>query len=127
MGLPRVRFPIWRLMAVVAAVACAIGAARAFSVEPNTAGNVLVGWAAVYCVPATLILARGIALGRAAKIAGRIFLFSLPGAGLSGLLGFAVSGYVGLIGGFTLAALIIGWGAILTAGLSGGKAVHSEQ
>jgi hypothetical protein len=127
MGLPRLRFPIWRLMAVVAAVACAIGAARAFSVVPNTALSVLTGWGALYGVPVMLILARGIPLGRAAKTAGRIFLFSLPGAGLSGLLGFAVSGYVGLIGGFTLAAIIIGWGAILTAGLSGGKAVRPEQ
>jgi hypothetical protein len=126
MGLPRVRFPISRLLAVVAAVACAIGAALAFSVEPNTAGNVLAGWGALYGVPVMLILVRGIPLRRAAKIAGTIILFGLPGAGLFGLLGFAVSGYVGLIGGFMLAALMIGWGALLTAGLSGDKAVRPE-
>ena len=50
----------------------------------------------------------------------------LPAAGLYGLLGFAMSGYVGLIGGFTLAALMIGWGALLTAALSGDKAVSPE-
>ncbi len=68
MGLPRVRFPIWRLMTAVAIVACSIGAAIAFSVRPNTAGNVLTGWGAVYGVPALLILARGVPLGRAVKI-----------------------------------------------------------
>ncbi len=126
MRLPRLRFPIWRLMAFVAMVACAIGAATAFSVEPNTASNVLTGWGAAYGVPAMLILARGVPLGRAAKIAGRIMLFGLPVAALFGLLGFAMSGYVGLMGGFMLAALMIGWGALLTAGLSGDKDERAE-
>ena len=114
-----VRFPIWRLMAIVAVVACLIGAVLAFSDEPNSAGNVLTGWGALYGVPIILILARGIPLDRAAKIVGRIVAFGLPVAGLYGLLGFAMSGYVGLLGGFMLAALMIGWGA-LTAALTGG-------
>ena len=120
MGLPRMRFPIWRLMTLVAIVACSTAAAIAFSAEPNTAGSVLTGWAALYGVPAFLILARGVPLGRAVEIAGRIIAFGLPVAGLCGLLCFAMSGYVGLVGGFTLAALMIGWGAIFTAALSAG-------
>ncbi len=126
MGLPRVRFPIWRLMTVVAMVACSTAAAIAFSVEPNTAASVLTGWGALYGVPAMLILARGVPLGRAVKIAGRVIVFGLPVAGLYGLLCFAVSGYVGLVGGFTLAALMVGWGAILTAALSPEKALSPE-
>ena len=68
MGLPRMRFPIWRLMTLVAIVACSTAAAIAFSAEPNTAGSVLTGWAALYGVPAFLILARGVPLGRAVEI-----------------------------------------------------------
>jgi hypothetical protein len=113
-------------MTIVAVLACSIGAAAAFSVRPNTAANVLTGWGALYGVPALLILARGVPLGRAVKIAGSIILFGLPVAGLYGLLSFAMSGYVGLIGGFTLAALMIGWGALLTAALTGGKAASPE-
>jgi hypothetical protein len=127
MGLPRVRFPIWRLMAVVAIVACPFGAAAAFSVEPNTAGNVLAGWAALYGVPAMLILARGIPLARAAKIVGRVVALGLPVAGLYGMLCFAMSGYVGLLGRFILAALVIGWVALLIAALTGEKAVNLES
>jgi hypothetical protein len=70
------------LMAVVAIVACFTGAIHAFSVEPNTAGNVLTGWGALYGVPAMLILARGIPLGRAVKVVGRIVAVGLPVAGL---------------------------------------------
>ena len=124
---PSVRFPIWRLMAVIAIVACSTGAVLAFSAEPNSAGNVLTGWGALYGVPAMLILARGIPLGRAARIVGRIVAFGLPVAGLIGMLCFAMSGYVGLFGGFMLAALVIGWGALLTAALTGGKAASPES
>jgi hypothetical protein len=114
-------------MTVVAIVACSIGAAVAFSVRPNTAGSVLTGWGALYGVSAMLILARGVPLGRAVKVAGRIILFGLPFAGLYGLLGFVMSGYVGLIGGFTLGVLMIGWGALLTVVLSGDKAVVDDR
>jgi hypothetical protein len=115
------------MMAVVAIVACSAGAVLAFSAESNTAGNVLTGWVALYGVPAMLILARGIPLASAAKIVGRIFAYGLPVAGLYGMLCFAMSGYVGLFGGLMLAALIIGWGALLTAALTGEKAVSSES
>jgi hypothetical protein len=50
-----------------------------------------------------------------------VILLGLPVACLSGLLGFAVSGYVGLIGGFGATMLMIGWGALFAAALSGDK------
>jgi hypothetical protein len=123
---PRVQFPIWRLMAVVGIVACSAGAVLAFSAEPNTAANVITGWVALYRAPAMLILARSIPLDRAAKNVGRIVAYGLPVAGVYGMLCFAMSGYVGLFGGFMLAALIIGWLALLTAALTGGKNVSPE-
>jgi hypothetical protein len=126
MRLPRVRFMIRWVMAVVAIVACSTWAAVAFSIEPRTARTVLAAWAALYGIPAMLILARGVPLGKAVKIVRRIVLFGLPVAGFYGLLGFALNGGVGLIGGFTSAALLIGWGALLAAGLSGDKAVSPE-
>ena len=64
---------------------------------------------------------------RAAKIVGRIVAYGLPVAGLYGMLCFAMSGYVGLFGGFILAALIIGWVALLTAALTGEKVVSPES
>jgi hypothetical protein len=117
MKLPGLRFTLWRLMVVVALVACAIGAGVAFSSDHNTATNVLTGWAALYGVPVLVIVARGVPAGKVVKIAGRIVVFGVPVAGLFGLLCFAMSGYVGLIGGFTLAALVIGWVAFLGVGL----------
>src|SRR5262249_10599486 len=68
--------------------------------------------------------ARGVPLGRAVKVAGRIILFGLP---IAGLLGFAMSGHVGLIGGFTSGVLMIGWGALLTVVLSGDKAGVADR
>jgi len=127
MRLPRARFMIRWLMAVVAIVACSTAAAIAFSIKPITAGNVLAAWAALYGIPAILILARGVPLGKAVKIVRRIVLFGLPIAGLYGLLGFATNGRIGLIGGFTAAALLIGWGALLAAGLSGDKKAVSPE
>jgi hypothetical protein len=114
-------------MIVVAILACSIGAAAAFTVRPNTAANVLTGWVALYGVPALLILARRVPSGRAVKIAGGIILLGLPVAGMYGLLSFGVSGYVGLIAAFALAALIIGWGALLTAALTADEAVDSKD
>jgi hypothetical protein len=102
------------------------GAAAAFGVEPVSAGNVITGWAALYGIPALLIFARGVPLGRAFKITGLILLFGLPGAGFYALLCFAMSGYIGLVGGFTLAALMIGWVAVLAAALSGNKPESPE-
>jgi hypothetical protein len=113
----RVRFPLRRLMVVIAIVACAIGAGVAFSSDPSAATNVITGWAALCGVPALVIVARGVPLAKVVKMPGRIVLFGLPVAGLFGLLGFAMSRYVGLVGGFWLAALVIGWVALLAVGL----------
>ena len=124
---PRVRFPIWRWMAIVAMVACSAGAVLALSAESHTAGHIFTGWGALYGAPAMLILARGISLATAAKIVGRTVAYGLPLAGLYGMICFAMSGYVGLFGGFMLAALIIGWVALLTAALTGEKAVSLES
>ena len=123
---PCVQFPFWRLTTIVAILACSIGAVAAFFVRPNSAASVLTGWGALYGVPALLIFARKVPLGRTFKTAGSIILFGLPVAGLCGLLSFAMSGCVGLIGGFTLAALIIGWVALLTAALTVEKSVSPE-
>jgi hypothetical protein len=113
-------------MTVVAIVACSIGAAVAFSGKPNSAGNVLAGWAALYGVPALLIVARGISPSQAIRLVGRTARFGLPVAAFVGLLSFAMSGYVGLIGGSMLVTLVIGWGALLAAALSRDKGVESE-
>jgi hypothetical protein len=122
-----VQFPIWRLTAVIGMVACSSAAVLAFSAEPNTAANVLTGWGALYGVPAMLFLARGIRLARAAKIVGRIVMYGLPVAGMYAMLCFAMSGTVGLFGGFMLAALVVGWVALLTAALTNEKAVSPES
>lgn len=70
----RVRFMIRWLMAVVAITACSTAAAIAFSIEPNTAVNVLAAWTAIYGIPAILIVARGVPLGKANKIVRRSVL-----------------------------------------------------
>ena len=113
------RFPLWRLMAVIAIVACAIGAGIAFSSDPISATSVITGWAALYGIPALVIVARRVPPGKVVKIAGRTAVVGVPVAGLFGLLCFAMSGYVGLIGGFTLAALVIGWWTLLAIGVFG--------
>jgi hypothetical protein len=117
MKLPRMRFPLWRMMVVIAIVACTIGAVISFSSEANTAQNVIFGWAAFYSLPGLVIVARGVPLLKVVKIAGKIAVFGAPLAGLFGLLGLAMSGYVGFVGGFVLAALVIGWVALLAVGL----------
>ena len=104
-------------MTVIGIVACSAGAVLAFSAETNTAASILTGWGALYGIPAILILARGVPLDRAAQVVGRKVAYGLPFAGLHGMLCFAMSGYVGLFGGFMLAALIVGWAALLTAAL----------
>jgi hypothetical protein len=89
--------------------------------KPNTASTVLIGWATFYGAPVMLILARGVPLRRAMKIAGKIFVCGLPVAGAYGLLSLLMSGLLGLAGGFTLAALLIGWIALLGVALFYGQ------
>ena len=55
MRLTRVRCRLRGLTIAVAIVACVMGSAFAFSVEPKTAENVLTGWAARYGIPIILI------------------------------------------------------------------------
>ncbi len=117
MSLRRIRFSLWRLMVVIAIVGCAIGAGVAFSSDPSTATNMITGWAALYGVPVLVIVARGVPAGKVVKIVGKVGLIGVPLAGLFGLLCFGMSGYVGLIGGFTLAALVIGWWTLLGVGV----------
>jgi hypothetical protein len=117
MELPRVRYSIWRLMTVIAIVACSIAVAVASSVA-----DVLTGWAALCSIPALLILARSVPPPEVVKAAGRIVLIGLCVTGLVGLLGFAMNGYLGLIGGSMMVALMIGWGALLAAALAGDRA-----
>jgi hypothetical protein len=54
MQLPPIRFPLWRLMVVIAAVACLTASPVAFSAEPAIAATVLTGWAALYGAPLIL-------------------------------------------------------------------------
>jgi hypothetical protein len=77
-------------------------------------------------VPVILIVPSSVPLGRAAKLAGTTVLFGLSIAELYGLLGFAMSGYVGLVGECALAVLLIGWIALLAVALFCGKAVSRE-
>jgi hypothetical protein len=108
-------------MIAVVLVACMLGAAVAFASEPSTAASVLSGWAALYGIPSALIFGRNVPFGRALKTSGRLILLGSPIACLFGLLSFAMSGYVGLVGGFALMMLMIGWGALLAAAFSSGK------
>jgi hypothetical protein len=119
MGLGRVRVELWRLMALVAIVACVIGAVLAFWRKPVSATNVITGCVALYGVPVLVIVVRGIPPGRLAKIVWTVAKFGVPVAGLFGLLCFLMSGYVGLIGGFAIAVLMGGWWTLFFVGLFG--------
>jgi hypothetical protein len=123
---PSARFGLKSLLITVAIAASALGAGLAFAIEPNTARNVLTGWAALYAIPSLLILGRNVPIRRVTRVVGTFALLGTPAAGLFGLLSFAMSGYVGLVGGFGLAMLMIGWGALFTAALSDNKAVMPD-
>ncbi|WP_406694676.1 hypothetical protein V5E97_26830 [Singulisphaera sp. Ch08] len=122
-----VRFSLSWLIIAVVLVACALGAAAAFAREPVTARSVLSGWVALYGIPSALLLGRSVPLRRGAKVSGRIILLGLPVACLAGSLSFAMSGYVGLVGGFCVMILTIGWGAILAAAFSSDKSVTHQD
>jgi hypothetical protein len=101
------QFPIWRLMAAVATVACAIGACMAFCAR-GKGWQILVGWLSVYVALATLAFARGIRAGEAARNVSEILRRGLPFIVGFGLVSGAMSGKVGLIGGSAVAALLTG-------------------
>ncbi len=108
MQLYRVRLPLWRLMVVVAGVACFAAALVTFSDTRASGERVLFAWVTLYGAPLILIVARGVALGRAAKIAGTIVLCGLP------VVGFF--GFFNLLMGL-LAAIVILWIALLAVAL----------
>ena len=81
MQLTRVRFPLWRLIAVLAGVACFAAALVAFSGTRASGERVLFALVTLYGAPLILIVARRIPLRRAAKIAGTIVLCGLPVVG----------------------------------------------
>jgi hypothetical protein len=54
-------------------------------------------------------------LKRVIIICGKVLLLGLPAACLYGLVSFAMSGTVGLVGGFTLVMLTVGWLSLLAA------------
>jgi len=93
----RVRFPLWRLMAVVASVACFAAALVTFSDTRNSGERVLFAWVTLYGAPLILIVARGVPLGRAAKIAGTIILCGLPVVGFFAFFNLLMGPLVGLM------------------------------
>ncbi len=95
---------------MVASVACLAAALVAFSDMRNPAERVGFGWATLFGAPLILIVARGVPLGRAAKIAGTIVLCGLP------VVGFFA--FFNLLMGM-LVALMIGWIALLAVALFG--------
>ncbi|SIO56791.1 hypothetical protein SAMN05444166_5295 [Singulisphaera sp. GP187] len=118
---PPVQFALLGLVIAVVLVACVLGAAAAFAREPVSARSVLAGWAALYGIPSAVIFGRSVPFRRVVRVAGRIILWGSPVACLTGLLSFAMSGYVGLVGGFCLMMLVIGWGALFAAAFSSDK------
>ena len=109
MQLSRVRFPLWRLMVVVASVVW-FAAAIVIILDARASGErVLFALATLlYGAPLALIVARGVALGRAAKIAGTIVLCGLPLVACVGFFNLLMA---------PLAALLILWIALLAVAL----------
>jgi hypothetical protein len=124
---PRLRFLLRWLMIGVILVACVLGAAVAFAIEPSTAESVLTGWAALDCIPFTLLLGRKVPFWRAVRVSAKFIRLGLPVACLFGLLSSAMSGYVGLVGGFALMMLMIGWGSLLAAAFSPDEPATSQD
>ena len=108
MQLPRVRFPLWRLMAIVASIACFAAGLVTYPDDRGSSEQLLFAFATLFAAPLILIVARGATLGRAAKIAGTIILCGLPIAGLLACLDWRM-GFV--------ASLMIVWLALMAVAL----------
>jgi hypothetical protein len=108
MQFSRIRFPLWRMMTVIAAVACFAASPVAFATEPSSAATVITGWATLYAAPLILIFARAVRFGRAAKIAATIIVCGLP------MVGFFA--FFHLLMGL-LVALLVGWLALMAVAL----------
>jgi hypothetical protein len=104
----RIRFVLWKLMAVVASVAFLTASGVAFSAEPSTDANFFTGWATLYGAPLILIFARGVPFVRAAKIFGTIVVCGLPMVGLFGFVHLFLS---------LLILLLVGWIALMAIAL----------
>jgi hypothetical protein len=104
MKVAHVRLPIWRLLAVAASVALLAGAAVAFPSFRDWDYWGLFAWAVLYGEGLLLIGARGVAPGKAAKIAATIVV-----CGLSVIV--FVTFFNPPMG--VLVALVIGWLALL--------------
>ena len=97
MQFSRIRFPLWRMMTVIAAVACFAASPVAFATEPSSAATVITGWATLYAAPLILIFARGVRVGRAAKITATIIVCGLPMAGFFAFFHLLLGLLVGLV------------------------------
>jgi hypothetical protein len=96
------------MMTVIAAVACFAASPVAFAAKLSSAETVITGWVTLYAAPLMLILARGVRIGMAAKIAATIMVCGLPTVGFFAFfsLQFAV-----------LVALLVGWIALMAVAL----------
>lgn len=108
----RMRFRLRWLMIAVMLVACALGTVAAFSAQPATSGRLLSGWMSLCGIPLALLVGGGVPFRRTVRTSGRFIVSRSPFAGLCGVLGFAVNGPVGLVGGFAAMMLIIGWASL---------------
>jgi hypothetical protein len=109
MQLSHLRYIVRSLMMAVATVALVVVGLMAFDFENNGAMGVLVGWISWYCIPVVLIICQRLPPKKIIQLWGTILCCGLPLALLFGLFCSAMSGLVGLIGGFVLALLAIGW------------------
>ena len=111
---------------VTAVVATVVVAVIAWT-RPVSAASVLTGWAACYCIPVALIVWRRVRLREVIRVAGSLAICGLPLAGLYALLGFVAGGEVGLVGGFLLAMLMGGWGALFAAAFPENRVVAASS
>ena len=83
--------------------------------RPVSAASVLTGWAACYCFPVAIIVGKRVPLRKLMRVSVKLILCVLPFTGMYALLGFAVSGEVGLAGAFGASLLCLGWGSLFAA------------
>jgi hypothetical protein len=108
MQIARIQFSVWRLMTVIAAVACFAASLVEFTTLPSSAAPVNTAWATLYGTPLILIFARGVRMGRLAKLVATTFVCGLP-----------IVGFVALVHlpSAPLVALLVGWAALMAVAL----------
>jgi hypothetical protein len=112
MQFSRIQFPLWRMMTVIAALACFAASPVAFATEPSSAATVITGWATLYAAPLILIFARGVRVGRVARIAATIIVCGLPMVIFFAFFHWLIA---------TLVALLVGWLALMAVALFPGS------